>query len=121
MGIHRLGGRCAWAGAGSLYGACATQRGEREYPVRGASWYLLVAEVLAIQGVLKSLTDLLARDGVQVGGLEDVIDDGRVARLLIGGDCPAWPSLANKEGIVPRTRRRTGTRGEGESRKTHVE
>lgn len=54
----------------------------------GSAWlasYLLVGEVLPVQGVFQPDADLLSRDGVKVGRLEDLVDDGGVARLLAGG------------------------------------
>jgi hypothetical protein len=70
-------------------GRSTTRRGAAR---RGAAqddglWtYLLVAGVLAAEGGLESLSDLLARNGFEIGGGKDAIDDGGVARELLGGD-----------------------------------
>jgi hypothetical protein len=51
---------------------------------------LLVGDVM-LQRLLEALPDLLGGDGLQVGGGEDTVDDGRVLRMFCWED---WRPLA---------------------------
>lgn len=48
---------------------------------------LLLAQVLAAQSSFQGLADLFARDGLEVGGGENVINEGGVALLVVGRHC----------------------------------
>lgn len=53
---------------------------------------LLLTQVLAAQSSLQGLADLFARDGLEVGGGEDVINEGGVALLVVGRHCDGGKS-----------------------------
>lgn len=61
----------------------------KEWHFRGVkmkSACLLIAQVLA-NGLLQSLADLLTRNSLQVGLVEEIIDDARIALPLVFGYC----------------------------------
>jgi len=49
----------------------------------------LVGQVASAEGGLETLADLFSRDGLEVGGGEDTVDDLSEARKLVGRDCDA--------------------------------
>lgn len=53
---------------------------------------LLFTQVLAAQRSFQGLADLFARDGLEVGGGENVINEGGVALLVVGRHCDASKS-----------------------------
>lgn len=53
---------------------------------------LLLAQVLAAQRSFQGLADLFARDGLEVGGGENVINQGGVALVVVGRHCEASKS-----------------------------
>lgn len=51
--------------------------------------YLLLAQILATEGILQTLSNLLSRDCFQIGRFEDIIDDGGIALELFRSHCHA--------------------------------